>query len=109
MMKEKSSCILHCGDISSQEIIDDAKKLFKGDIKFVKGNADWNLDLPDKLELELKSESPSARASTELSRMSSGKFSLKVAFCHFPDKAKKLAQSGNFEAVFYGHTHKTLG
>ncbi len=86
IMKEKIRLILHCGDISGQETIDDAKKYFDGEIKFVKGNADYNLDLPEKMELEF-----------------GGK---KIAFCHFPDMAKKLAQSGKFDLVFYGHTHR---
>jgi hypothetical protein len=84
--KEKIQLILHCGDIQSQEIIDDAKKTFGGDIKFVKGNADWNLYIPDKLELEFDGK--------------------KIAFTHFPNGAKKLAQSGKFDLVFYGHTHR---
>ena len=84
--KEKIQLILHCGDINSQETIDDAKKLFGGEIKFVKGNADWKIDLPEKLELEFNGK--------------------KIAFCHFPDLAKKLAQSGDYNVVFYGHTHR---
>ena len=83
---EKIQLILHCGDINSQETIDDAKKLFGGDIKFVKGNADWEMDLPEKLELEFNGK--------------------KIVFCHFPDIAKKMAQSGKFDLVFYGHTHR---
>ena len=84
--KEKIQLILHCGDISSRETINDAEKLFDGEIKFVKGNADWDLDLPEKTELEFNNK--------------------KIAFAHFPDVAKKLAQSGNFNLVFYGHTHR---
>ncbi len=84
--KEKIKLILHCGDISSQEIIGQAKKSFAGKIKFVKGNADWNLDLPEKMELKFNSK--------------------KIAFCHFPNEAKKFAQSGKFDLVFYGHTHR---
>jgi len=84
--KEEIRLILHCGDISSQETIDDAKKLFDGEIKFVKGNADWGLDLPDELDLEFNKK--------------------KIAFVHFPNEAKKLAQSGKFDMVFYGHTHR---
>jgi hypothetical protein len=84
--KEKIQLILHCGDISSQETIDEAKKYFDNNIKFVKGNADWNLDLPDKMELEFDGK--------------------RIVFCHFPDIAKKLAQSGKFDLVFYGHTHR---
>lgn len=78
--------ILHCGDISSQETIDTAIKTFQGDIKFVKGNADWNIDLPEKMEVEFNGK--------------------KIGFAHFPDIAKKMAQSGNFDLVFYGHTHR---
>jgi hypothetical protein len=29
-----------------------------------------------------------------------------VAFVHFPMEAKKLAESGKYDFVFYGHTHK---
>jgi len=83
---EKIQMILHCGDISNQETIDQAVKEFDGEIKFAKGNVDYNLDLPEKMEIEL-----------------GGK---KIAFSHFPDIAKKLAQSGNFDVVFYGHTHR---
>ena len=84
--KEKIQMILHCGDICSQEIIDEAEKLFDGEIKFVKGNADFDLELPDKMELELDGK--------------------RIAFAHFPDIAKKMAQSGKFDLVFYGHTHR---
>ena len=84
--KENIRLILHCGDISSQETIDDAKKLFGGDIRFVKGNADWEMDLPDFLEVEFNNK--------------------RIAFVHFPDEAKKMAQSKKFDMVFYGHTHR---
>ncbi|MGA2417775.1 MAG: metallophosphoesterase family protein [Candidatus Staskawiczbacteria bacterium] len=84
--KEKIQLILHCGDICNQEIIDDAKKSFGGDIKFVKGNADHGLNLPDKIEMEFNGK--------------------KIVFCHFPNDAKKLTQSGKYDLVFYGHTHR---
>lgn len=95
--KEKIRLILHCGDISSRLIIDDAKKLFgraasaeasaSQGIKFVKGNADYDLpDLPEEMELELENK--------------------KIIFCHFPAEAKKMAQSGKYDVVFYGHTHR---
>jgi len=84
--KENIQLILHCGDIQSQETIDDARKLFVGDINFVKGNADWNMNLPEKMEVQFNSK--------------------KIGFCHFPNEAKKMAQSGKFDLVFYGHTHR---
>lgn len=85
--KENIQIILHCGDISSQETINEATKLFTdGKMHFVKGNADFDLDLPDNLELEFNNK--------------------KIGFVHFPPQAKKMAQSGKFDLVFYGHTHR---
>lgn len=86
MKKERISLILHCGDISSQATVDEAIKYFPGEIKFVKGNADFELDFPNKMEIEFNGKS--------------------IAFTHFPDIAKKLAQSGKYELVFYGHSHR---
>lgn len=91
--KEKIRLILHCGDIANQETIDEATKYFDGEMKFVKGNADYDLDLPDKMEVELKDSSANSEQT-------------KIAFVHFPDIAKKMAQSGKFDLVFYGHTHR---
>lgn len=106
--KENIKLILHCGDVCNQETMDEAVKYLGGPsfaspsrkasdeqskasegqgIKFVKGNGDFNLpDLPDKMEMEFNGK--------------------KIAFTHFPDIAKKLSQSGNFDLVFYGHTHR---
>jgi len=116
---EKIQLILHCGDVSSQEIIDDAKKLFgepasakatAGEVKFVKGNADYNLDIPEKIELEIKTDGNvrEINPQTNSRELVCGKnIALKrIAFCHFPNEAKKLAQSGEFNVVFYGHTHR---
>lgn len=84
---EKITTILHCGDICNKEIIAEAEKLFDGQMVFVKGNGDYHLhDLPDMQELDL-----------------GGK---KVAMIHFPDLAKKLAETGKYDLVFYGHTHR---
>lgn len=85
--KEKIEVMLHCGDVCNQSTIDEAKKNFKGEILFVKGNGDYHLEnYQDIMEVNLGDK--------------------KVAFIHYPDLAKKLAESGKYEMVFYGHTHK---
>ncbi len=85
--KENISLILHCGDICKQETIDEAVKNFNGEIKFAKGNGDYQLDeIPDNQSIGL-----------------GGK---KIFFVHFPDIAKKAAESKKYDLVFYGHTHK---
>lgn len=84
---QKITTMLHCGDICNQSTIDEATKNFKGEILWVHGNGDYELEqVKDIMEVVL-----------------GGK---KVAFIHYPDLAKKLAESGKYDLVFYGHTHK---
>lgn len=85
--KENIKVMLHCGDICNQETINEAVKNFKGEIKFVRGNGDYDLqDVPEEMEVELGNK--------------------KIFFNHYPDIAKKVAESGRYDLVFYGHTHK---
>jgi putative phosphoesterase len=85
--KEGILLVLHCGDIQNQETIDEASKIFKGEIRYVRGNADHDLpDIPNTMEIEFNHK--------------------KIAFAHFPEIAKRLAQTGKFDLVFYGHTHR---
>ncbi|MDO8486332.1 MAG: metallophosphoesterase family protein, partial [Candidatus Staskawiczbacteria bacterium] len=52
--QENIKIILHCGDICNQETINEAVKNFKGEIKFVRGNGDFELDdIPEKMEINL--------------------------------------------------------
>lgn len=85
--KEKIEIVLHCGDICNQDTINEAVKNFKGQIHFVRGNGDYDLeDVPETMELELGSK--------------------KIFFNHYPDVAREAAESGKYDLVFYGHTHK---
>lgn len=87
--------VLHCGDICNQATIDGAVKKFKGTIQWVRGNGDYHLDsLPETMELELGGNP------------STGLRAKKVFFNHYPDVAKSMAESGKYDLVFYGHTHK---
>src|SRR5258708_18763194 len=84
---QKIATILHCGDICNRETIDEATKNFKGEILWVRGNGDYELDgVPEKLEIELDAK--------------------KIFFNHYPEIAKAAAESGKYDLVFYGHTHK---
>lgn len=85
--QEGIKLILHCGDICNQETIDEAIKNFHGEINWVRGNGDYNLpDIKETKELELESK--------------------KIFFNHYLDVAKKAAESGKYDLVFYGHTHR---
>src|SRR3989344_5024736 len=93
--QEKIELILHCGDVCRQETIDEAVKSFKGKIYFVRGNGDYDLaEVPEKLEIELGGNP------------STGSGRKRIFFNHYPNIAKKAAESGKYDLVFYGHTHK---
>ena len=84
---ENIELVLHCGDISRQETISEATKKFKCEIKWVRGNADYYLEeIPEQMDLELDGK--------------------RIFFNHYPDVAKKEAESGKYDLVFHGHTHK---
>lgn|SRR3989344_2539043 len=85
--QEKIAVAIHCGDIATEETIQQIEEKFEGEISFVRGNADFSIkNVPDTLDLDI-----------------GGK---KVGVVHFPNLAKQLAQSGKYDLVFYGHTHK---
>jgi len=104
--KNKVEMIIHCGDVAAPVII---KKLFaekfKGEMHLVHGNvSDRDLleevcDEYDHITLHGDEGELNFEGETSTSR-------LQVAFCHFPDQAKELAESGKYQLVFYGHTHK---
>lgn len=84
---QKITTMLHCGDICNPDTINEATKNFKGKILWVKGNGDYHVkDVEDMMDVVLDNK--------------------KVAFIHYPDLAKKLAESGKYDLVFYGHTHR---
>ena len=92
---EKIDLMLHCGDICNQSTIDGAEKLFAGKIHWVRGNGDYELnEVPETMELEIGGNP------------STGLRAKRIFFNHYPDVAKKAAESGKYDLVFYGHTHK---
>ncbi len=98
--EEKIETIIHCGDMASLEMMDVMNDNFSGDIHYTFGNADYD-DLRN-LESQKKYKNTfiyKKFGETEID----GK---KIAFVHFPEIARKLAKSGKYSFVFYGHTHQ---
>ena len=84
--KQGITTVLHCGDICKQETIDEATKDFPGQIKFVRGNGDINLDeLPETSEVEIGVK--------------------KIGFAHYPWLGRKMAKTKKYSTVFFGHIH----
>ncbi|MCD6094739.1 YfcE family phosphodiesterase [bacterium] len=95
--RENIKTIIHCGDISLPGTLKEALQDFKGKIHLVFGNMD------DKRLFE-KEEIKNAIFYGQVGEIEED--NKKIAFCHFPDKAKELALTGKYDLVFYGHTHK---
>lgn len=92
--------ILHCGDNGSPESLRESLAGFKGEFLGVFGNMDKSY----KFEIEEYNKIPGVKMDGDVFQTKiDGK---KIAITHFPDEAKKLAQSGKFDLVFYGHTHR---
>ena len=99
-MKENNiEQIFHCGDLCAPlMIINILGPKFSGQIHMVFGNVE------DRELTPLKAKDfPQIKHYGDLGEVEiSGK---KIAFVHFPDKARELAKSGKYDLVFYGHNH----
>lgn len=93
--------LIHCGDLASGEVLELLVKKFTGDIYLVYGNMDANY----RDEIYITADNlPSVRVFGDTGELNIE--GIKIAFCHFPEEAKKLASTGKYNLVFYGHTHK---
>lgn len=91
--------IFHCGDISSPQDLKEVMVDFRGEFFGVFGNAEKDFNMPDEYKKISKAKIKEDTWEIELDKK-------KIAITHFPDTAKKLAQSGKYNVVFYGHTHR---
>ena len=98
--KENIRVILHCGDIGNTESLKESLADFKGNFFGVFGNMDKDF----KILIEEYNKIPRVKINEDILETEVEK--KKIAITHFPDTAKKLAQSGKFDLVFYGHTHR---
>lgn len=97
---EKIKIILHCGDIGSPESLEESLENFNGKLLGVIGNVDKNYRIPTADYNKIKN----AEISEDV--LETKIADKKIAVVHFPDKAMELAESGDFDLVFYGHTHR---
>jgi putative phosphoesterase len=103
--KENIKLILHCGDIGSPESLAESLADFDGKFFGVLGNMD--LVYKDRLEIYNSIENVKVEKSilelTNSRELVNGK---NVAITHKPERARELAETGSYDLVFYGHTHK---
>lgn len=91
--------LIFCGDLCAPATLEKIiYPNFSGPIHMIYGNvADRDL------LFQLKSKLPTVKLYGD-----QGEFiidNLKIAINHYPDVARKLAESGKYDYVFYGHNH----
>lgn len=94
--KEEVTGIIHCGDVTKVETLEFLLSNFSGWVKIVCGNAEINRE--DFKLLEQKRDNLEVFPEVGVWE--------NLAFTHKPDKTEELAQTGKYNFVFYGHTHK---
>jgi uncharacterized protein len=95
--QEGVEAIIHCGDVCSPEILKEGFSDFNGKIFLSLGNGDFAHKEDYKI-----SENISVFEGTGEVEVGG----IKVAFSHFPQTARKRAEAGDCDFVFYGHNHK---
>jgi len=97
---QKINLILHCGDIGNPESLKESLKNFQGELLGVFGNMDTDFKILIGEYNKIKNAKISEKVlETKIENKN-------IAITHKPEDAKKLADSGKFDLVFYGHTHK---
>lgn len=92
--------ILHAGDIGSLESLKESLEDFGGEFFGVLGNMDKDY----KILIDEYNKIPRVKIKEDtLETEVEGK---RIAINHLPHKAKQLAESGKYDFVFYGHTHR---
>ena len=94
-----ATMLLHCGDLCSPFIVDRVGRGFQGPVHIVFGNNDGD----GRLLQTVASKYPHITlhgiyAEVEIA----GRF---LAMIHYPEPAQRIAQSGHFDLVVYGHNH----
>lgn len=97
---QKINTIICCGDLASDETLEFLNDNFSGEIYYTFGNMD-NDQLRNYEHIEKYKETILHKNFGEIEIENK-----KIAFVHYPHIAKKLCETGKYNFVFYGHTHK---
>ncbi len=95
--KNGIDAIIHCGDICTPESMREGLGSFSGNVWACLGNND--IDYQYKIE-----DSSNIKVFEKVGEIKVG--GKKIAFVHYPEKARILAASLKYDVVFYGHSHR---
>jgi uncharacterized protein len=94
-----ATMLLHCGDLCAPFVLDRLGHSFSGPIHVVFGNNDGD----GRLLQTIASKYPQITLHGIYAEIqASGRL---LAMIHYPEPARRIAQSGQFDLVVYGHNH----
>ncbi|KKR20445.1 MAG: phosphodiesterase, MJ0936 family protein [Candidatus Moranbacteria bacterium GW2011_GWA2_39_41] len=101
--------IICCGDLATQETLEFFCDNFASEIFYVFGNMDREQMNMSAFKHISKSADGSIKYKNAFVYENFGEIQIagkEIAFIHFPREAKELAETGKYDFVFFGHTHK---
>jgi putative phosphoesterase len=94
-----AAMLLHCGDLCAPFMLDRLGRNFSGPVHVVFGNNDGD----GRLLQTIASKYPHVTLHGIYAEIeASGR---QLAMIHYPEPARRIAQSGQFDLVVYGHNH----
>lgn len=94
-----ASTLLHCGDLCAPFMLNLLGERFSGPIHVVFGNNDGD----GRLLQTIASRHPQITLHGIYAELTVG--ARRIAMIHYPEPALRIAQSGQFDLVCYGHDH----
>ncbi len=92
--------LLHCGDLVAPFIVAQIAQAFAGPIHILEGNNDGD----GRLQQQVASQFPHVTLHGIYAELDLG--GRDIALIHYPEPARRIAQSGHFDLVCYGHNHR---
>lgn len=98
--REKIEIIICCGDLAAKDTLDFLCDNFSGTVHYTFGNMDTDQLRSFELADKYKNVNIYKKfGETEVENK-------KIALVHYPNAARELCQTGKYDFVFHGHTHK---
>lgn len=94
-----AGALLHCGDLIAPFIVAQIAQAFSGPIHIVEGNNDGD----GRLQQQVAAGFPHVSLHGPYAELALG--GRQIALIHYPEPARRIAQSGGFDLVCYGHNH----
>jgi uncharacterized protein len=97
--EQQVDVLLHCGDLVAPFIVAQIADAFQGPIHILEGNNDGD----GRLQQQVASKYAHVTLHGIYAELEVG--GRQIAMIHYPEPARRIAQSGQFDLVCYGHNH----